>query len=60
MRNIEINPGGTILNRTRQYTAYANDVAVIGRSVGVINEVLMQPQTVAVSAGSVVNTTKTM
>jgi hypothetical protein len=59
MRNVEINPGGTIFNRTRQFMAYADDVAVIGRSVGVLNEVLMQLQTAAASTGLVINTTKT-
>jgi hypothetical protein len=59
MRNIEINPGGTIFNRTWQFMAYADDVAVIGRSVGVLNEVLMQLQTAAASTGLVINTTKT-
>jgi hypothetical protein len=59
MRDIEINPGGTIFNRTRQFMAYADEVAVIDRSVGVLNEVLMQLQTVAVSTGLVINTAKT-
>jgi sporulation protein YlmC with PRC-barrel domain len=39
--------------------AYADDVAVIGRSVGVLSEVLMQLQTAAVSTGLVIITTKT-
>jgi hypothetical protein len=39
--------------------AYADDVAVIGRSVGVLNEVLMQLQTAAVSTGLVINIAKT-
>jgi hypothetical protein len=39
--------------------AYADDVAVIGRSVGVLNEVLMQLQTTAVFTGLAINTTKT-
>jgi hypothetical protein len=59
IRNIEINPGGTIFNRTRQFMAYADDLAAIGRSVGVLNEVLMQLQIVAVSAGLVINATET-
>jgi hypothetical protein len=58
-RNLEINPGGTIFSRTMQFMAHAEDVAVIGRSVGVLNEVLMQLQTVAVSTGLVINTAKT-
>jgi hypothetical protein len=59
MRNIEINPGGTIFSRSRQFMAYADDGAVIGRSVGVLNEVLMQLQTAAVSTGLVINISKT-
>jgi hypothetical protein len=59
MRSTEINPGGTICNRSRQFIAYANDVAVISRSVGVLNEVLIQLQTPAASTGLVINTTKT-
>jgi hypothetical protein len=39
--------------------AYADDVAVIGRSVGVLNKVLMQLQTAAVFTGLAINTTKT-
>jgi hypothetical protein len=39
--------------------AYADDVVVMGRSVGVLNEVLMQLQTAAASAGLAVNATKT-
>jgi hypothetical protein len=54
-----INPVGPIFNSSRQFMAYADDVAVIGRSLGVLNEVLMQLQTVAVSTGLVINTTKT-
>jgi hypothetical protein len=59
MRNIEINPACTIFNRTRQFMAYADDVAVIGRSVGVLNEVLTQLQTAALSTRMIINTTKT-
>jgi hypothetical protein len=59
MRNIKINPEGTIFNRTRQFMAYAEDVVLIGRSVGVLNEVIMQLQTAAVSTGLVINSTKT-
>jgi hypothetical protein len=28
--SIELNPGGSIFTRTRQYIAYADDMAVIG------------------------------
>jgi hypothetical protein len=37
MGNIEINPHGIIFNRTRQFIAYADDVAIIGKTVGLIN-----------------------
>jgi hypothetical protein len=39
--------------------AYADDVAVIGRCVGMLNEVLMQLHTATVSTRLVINTTKT-
>jgi sorting nexin-29 len=34
IRNVRINPGGTIYNRTRQCLAYADDVVILGRSEG--------------------------
>jgi hypothetical protein len=33
IRNVKINPEGTIYNRTRQCLAYADDVLILGRSV---------------------------
>jgi hypothetical protein len=51
VRNIEINSHGTIFNRTRQVIAYADDVAIFGRTMGALNEVLMQIQRVAVFIG---------
>jgi hypothetical protein len=45
---IEINPCGTTFNRTRQFIAHVDDEAIIGRTVGALNEVLMQLQTAAV------------
>jgi hypothetical protein len=38
IRNIRMNLGGTIFNRTRQYLAYADDVVILGRSEGYIKE----------------------
>ena len=35
IRNTETNLNGTISNRTRQYTAHADDVLILGRSVTV-------------------------
>jgi hypothetical protein len=51
MRKIGINPCDTLFNRTRQVIAYADDVAITGRTVGVLNKVLTQLQTAAVSTG---------
>jgi len=59
MRNIEINPGGPVFKRTGQFMAYAADLAVTGRSVGVLNKALTNLQTAAASTGFVINTTKT-
>jgi hypothetical protein len=59
MINLEINPCGTIFNRTRQFIVYADDEAIISRTVGALNEVLMQLQTAALSTGLVINTDKT-
>jgi hypothetical protein len=42
IRSIEINPNGTIFNRTRQYLAYADDVVILGRAVTATEEVLAQ------------------
>lgn len=47
MRNIEINPLGTIFNRTWQFVSYAYDVAIISRREGALNEVLTQLHTAA-------------
>ena len=30
IRNVRINSGGTIYNRTRQFLAYADDVVIVG------------------------------
>jgi hypothetical protein len=55
-RNIEINPLGRIFDKTKQFVAYADDVAIIGRRVGALNEVLTQPQTATVSTGLAIST----
>jgi hypothetical protein len=55
MRNIAINPHGTIFNRTRQFIAYADEAGIIDKSAGVLNEVLKQLQTAAVPTGLVIN-----
>jgi short-subunit dehydrogenase involved in D-alanine esterification of teichoic acids len=40
MRSIEINAGGTIFKRTKQFMVYANDVAIIGRTEEKLNKSL--------------------
>jgi hypothetical protein len=59
IRNIQINPKGTIFNRTRQYLAYADDVVIFGRLVRAIEEVVTQLQEAAQSAGLIINQEKT-
>jgi hypothetical protein len=54
----EINPCGTIFNRIRKFISYADHTEIIGRTVGVLNEVLTQLQTATVSTGLVINMTK--
>jgi hypothetical protein len=58
VRNMEISRCGAIFNRIRQFIAYADNVAIIGRTVGALNEVYMQLQRVAVFTGLVINTDK--
>jgi hypothetical protein len=57
--NMEINPKGTIFNRTRQYLAYADDVVILGRSVTAIEEVVTQLQEATQTAGLIINQEKT-
>jgi hypothetical protein len=59
IRNTEINPNGTIFNRTRQYLAYADDVVILGRSMRATEEVLAQIKYTALRAGLVINKSKT-
>ena len=40
LRNVRINPGGTLYNRTRQCLAYANNVVIVGISEGYIKKTL--------------------
>ena len=40
MREIIINPGGTIFNRSKQYMADANDIVIIARNTVALNEVV--------------------
>jgi hypothetical protein len=59
IRNVKTNPGGTIFNRTRQCLAYADDVVILGRSVGYISETLEDMAVVATQIGLSVNNAKT-
>jgi hypothetical protein len=42
IRNTELSPGGSIFTRTRQYIAYADDMAVTGRSLQAVSELIQQ------------------
>jgi glyoxylate utilization-related uncharacterized protein len=59
IRNIRINPGGTIFNRTRQYLAYAHDVVILGRSEGYIKETLEEMTAITQQIGLQMSDTKT-
>ena len=59
IRNVRINPGGTILNRTRQCLAYADDVVILGRSERYLTETLEEMIAVAHQIGLQMNDTKT-
>jgi len=50
-KNIRINPGGKIYNRTRQYLAYADDVVILGRTEGCKKETLEEMATVTQQIG---------
>jgi hypothetical protein len=57
--NIELNPGGSIFTRTRQYMAYADDMDVIGRSLQAVSEVTQQMEEPALTIGLDINVEKT-
>jgi hypothetical protein len=42
IRNIEINQGGSIYNRTLQYLAYADDANLVSRSAVMLSEAFKQ------------------
>jgi hypothetical protein len=58
IRNVRINPGGTIYNRTRQCLAYADDVVIMGRS-GYIKKTLEEMVAITQQIGLQMNDTKT-
>jgi hypothetical protein len=59
MKEIIINPGGTIFNRSKQYMAYADDIVIIAQNTEALNEVVSQMQPAAKEAGLIINRTKT-
>jgi len=58
IRNVRINPGGTVYNRTRQYLAYADDVVILGRSEEHIKKTLVEMAAVTQQIGLQTNNTK--
>jgi sorting nexin-29 len=58
IRNIRINPGGTIFNRTRQCLAYADDIVILGRSEGYIKRTLEEMAETTRQIGIQMNDTK--
>jgi hypothetical protein len=58
MHNIELNPGGSIFTRTRQYMAYADDMVVIGRSLQAVSEVIQQVEEPALTIRLDINVEK--
>jgi len=59
IRNVRINPGGTIYNRTRQCLACADDVVILGRSEGYIKKTLEEMAAITQQIGLQMNDTKT-
>jgi hypothetical protein len=59
IRNIEINPNGTIFNRTKQYLAYADGMVILGRLVRAIEDMLAQLKNTALKASLAINESKT-
>jgi hypothetical protein len=58
-RTIETHLNGTLFNKTRQYTAYVDDVLTAGQMVRVTEEVVIQIKEATVSNGLVINKNKT-
>jgi hypothetical protein len=59
IRAIQTHLNGTIFNRTRQCTAYVDEVLIVGQLVRVTEEVVIQIKEVTVSNGLVINKIKT-
>jgi hypothetical protein len=58
IRNTELNPGGSIFTTTRQYMVYADDMAVIGRSLQAVSEVIQQMEEPALTIWLDINAEK--
>jgi hypothetical protein len=59
IRNIEINQGGSIYNRTLQYLAYADYVNLVSRSALLLNENFKQLEAESKNASLTINESKT-
>ena len=59
MRKIDVNPGGTILNRRVHYLAYADDINLISRNKRLLTEAYLQLENEATQMGLKINTEKT-
>ena len=59
IRNVRVNPDGTIYNRTRKCLAYADDVVILGRSEEYIKETLEEMVAITQQIGLQINDTKT-
>ena len=59
IRGMEINPGGTIYNRTSQILAYADDVVIISRSGQELRHMFMQLESESKKVGLKINESKT-
>jgi hypothetical protein len=59
IRNIEINQGGSVYNRTLQYLAYVDDVNLVSRSALALSEVFKRLEAESKNAGLTINESKT-
>jgi sorting nexin-29 len=59
IRNVRINSGGTIYNKTRQCLAHADDVVILGRTEGYIKKTLEEMVAITQQIGLQMNDTKT-
>jgi hypothetical protein len=59
IRNVRINPGGIIFNRTSQCLVYADEVVILGRTEGYIKRTLEEMPEITQQIGLQMNDTKT-